>query len=75
MTKVQTEKWIMSSKVVPVKKDEVLYKKDSLFDHVLIIIEGSAMDITNNKEYKKGAIFGIEYCYPKIQTRKKAFCG
>ena len=61
MTKLQTEKWIQNTELVSYKKGDQIYKKGQHLKKVFIVIEGTVHDTTNDKDYEKKKLFGVEY--------------
>lgn len=65
LTKIQREKWILNATMRKVKQDEVIYKKGEKFNSLIIVVEGSAIDTLEYKEYTKGTVFHSSYIYSK----------
>lgn len=61
LTKIQREKWILNATTKKVKQDEIIYKKGEKFNSLIIVVEGSAIDALEYKEYTKGTVFHSSY--------------
>jgi cGMP-dependent protein kinase len=65
LTKIQREKWILNATMRHAKQDEIIYKAGERFNSIIIIVEGTAIDQLEYKEYTKGTIFHSSYIYSK----------
>lgn len=65
LTKIQREKWILNATIRKVKQDEIIYRGGEKFNSLIIVVEGSAIDALEYKEYTKGTVFHSSYIYSK----------
>jgi len=50
---------------------QVFYEEGDQFNEIIIIIDGNAIDDSNNKLYGKKTVFGDQFVYPESNLKKK----